>query len=62
MNIHTRIELEQKNIFVKAASLKGISEEAPNAYKDVDEVVKVSDDAGIGKMVAQLKPIGVVKG
>lgn len=55
-------QLEKENIYVKAASLRGISEEAPNAYKDVDEVVKVSDDAGIGKIVAQLKPIGVIKG
>lgn len=55
-------DLEKENIYIKAASLKGISEEAPNAYKDVDEVVKVSHDAGIGKIVAQLKPIGVIKG
>ena len=55
-------QLEKENIFIKAASWKGISEEAPKAYKDVDEVVKVSDEAGIGKLVAQCKPIGVVKG
>lgn len=55
-------QLEKNKIYVKAASLRGISEEAPNAYKDVDEVVKVSHDAGIGKLVAQLKPIGVIKG
>ena len=55
-------QLEEKQIFVKAASWKGISEEAPAAYKDVDEVVKVSHDAGIGKYVARLKPVGVIKG
>ncbi|MBI5391144.1 RtcB family protein [Candidatus Woesearchaeota archaeon] len=55
-------ELEKEQIYIKAASWKGISEEAPLAYKDVDEVVRVSDEAGIGKLVAQLKPIGVVKG
>lgn len=55
-------ELEANNIFVKAASWRGISEEAPKAYKDVDEVVKVSDDAGIGNIVVQVKPMGVVKG
>lgn len=55
-------QLRKKNIHVKAASLRGISEEAPDAYKDVDEVVRVSDKAGIGKLVAQLKPIGVIKG
>jgi tRNA-splicing ligase RtcB len=58
----TKKELEQKNIFVKAASWKGISEEAPGAYKDIDEVVKVSHNAGIGNLVVRLKPIGVVKG
>lgn len=55
-------ELEKEHIFIKAASWKGISEEAPGAYKNVDEVVKISDEAGIGKIVAQLRPIGVVKG
>ncbi|MEA3378098.1 MAG: RtcB family protein [Nanoarchaeota archaeon] len=55
-------ELELQNIYVKSASWKGISEEAPMVYKDVDEVVKVSDNVGIGKIVARLKPIGVIKG
>lgn len=55
-------ELEKEKIYIKVSSLKGLSEEAPHAYKDVDEVVKVSDDAGIGKLVARLKPMGVVKG
>jgi tRNA-splicing ligase RtcB len=55
-------ELEQKGIFVKGASWKGIAEEASAAYKDVDEVVRVSDEANIGKIVVRLKPIGVVKG
>ncbi len=55
-------QLKHKNIYVKAASWKGISEEAPQAYKDVDEVVKVSHEAGLGKLVARLRPIGVVKG
>ncbi|RMF55615.1 RtcB family protein [Candidatus Woesearchaeota archaeon] len=55
-------ELEKQNIYVKAASWRGISEEAPKAYKDVDEVVRVSHKAGIGKLVAKLRPLGVVKG
>lgn len=55
-------DLEQKNIFLKSASMKGASEEAPGAYKDVDEVVKVSDELGIGKLVAKLKPLAVMKG
>ncbi|MBW3001147.1 RtcB family protein [Candidatus Woesearchaeota archaeon] len=55
-------ELEQQNIFIKAASWKGLTEEAPQVYKDIDEVVKVSHEAGIGNLVARLKPMGVVKG
>ena len=58
----TKKELEAQHIFIKAASWKGISEEAPGAYKDVDEVVQVSHDAGIGNLVVRLKPLGVVKG
>jgi tRNA-splicing ligase RtcB (3'-phosphate/5'-hydroxy nucleic acid ligase) len=54
--------LEKRKIFVKASTLKGISEEAPDAYKDVDEVVNVSHKAGIGLLVAQLFPMGVIKG
>ena len=42
--------------------MRGIAEEAPDAYKDVDEVVKVSDNAGIGKLVARVIPLGVIKG
>ncbi len=57
-----KADLEKEQIYIKAASWKGITEEAPLAYKDVDEVVRVSDQAGIGTIVAQLKPIGVVKG
>ncbi len=57
-----RADLLRKNITIKAASQKGISEEAPGAYKNVDEVIKVSDDAGLAKKVARLVPIGVIKG
>ncbi len=55
-------ELEAKNIEIKAGSWKSIAEEAPQAYKDVDEVVKVSHKLGIGNLVARLVPLGVVKG
>ena len=57
-----KADLKAKNIHVKGASLKGIAEEAPQVYKDVDIVVKTSHDAGIGNLVAQVKPIGVIKG
>ncbi|MFP4558437.1 MAG: RtcB family protein [Archaeoglobaceae archaeon] len=55
-------ELEERKIFVRSASWKGVAEEAPGAYKDIEEVVEVSHKAGIGRKVARLKPIGVVKG
>lgn len=55
-------ELEKNKIFIKSASWDGIAEEAPGAYKDVDEVVEVSHKAGIGNKVCRLKPIGVIKG
>jgi tRNA-splicing ligase RtcB (3'-phosphate/5'-hydroxy nucleic acid ligase) len=55
-------QLGKYGVMIKAASLKGISEEAPGAYKDVDEVIRVSDEAGIAKKVARMRPIGVIKG
>jgi tRNA-splicing ligase RtcB (3'-phosphate/5'-hydroxy nucleic acid ligase) len=57
-----RKQLEMKNIDIEAGSFKGIVEEAPEAYKDIDEVVRVSNEAGIGKLVARLKPVAVMKG
>lgn len=55
-------ELEEQDVLLQSGSLKGAVDEAPKAYKDVNEVVRVSDELGIGKMVARLKPLGVVKG
>lgn len=55
-------ELEHQKIYVKAASWRGISEEAPDAYKDVDEVARVCEQTGIGRIVVRLKPLGVIKG
>jgi tRNA-splicing ligase RtcB len=55
-------ELQSKGIYVRSASWKGIAEEAPGVYKDIDEVAKVSHEAGIGNLVARLIPVGVVKG
>ena len=55
-------EMSDKDIILESGSLKGAVDEAPSAYKDVNEVVRVSDTLGIGKMVARLKPLGVVKG
>jgi tRNA-splicing ligase RtcB len=55
-------ELKRDQIFVKAASGETIEEEAPGSYKDIDEVIKVSDELGIGEKVVQMKPIVNVKG
>ncbi len=55
-------ELEKKGIEIKAGSIKSIAEEAPQVYKDIDEVAMVSDKVGIGKLVAKLKPLAVMKG
>jgi tRNA-splicing ligase RtcB len=55
-------ELEARGIQVRAGSLGGLAEEAPSAYKDVDQVVEVVDASGIARKVARLRPIAVVKG
>lgn len=55
-------DLMAKGITLKARSLSGVSEESPGAYKDIDEVVRVSDSLGIGKLVARVVPLGVIKG
>ena len=57
-----RRQLEAHGIAVRAASNRGLAEEAPLAYKDVDRVVEVVARAGIAAPVARLVPIGVVKG
>jgi tRNA-splicing ligase RtcB len=55
-------ELEDRGIYVRAAGRATIAEEMPEAYKDVSDVVDVVDGAGISKKVAQLRPMGVIKG
>lgn len=55
-------ELNEKGIEVRAGSAKGLVEEMPNAYKDIDEVVAVSDKLGIATIVAKVKPVAVMKG
>jgi tRNA-splicing ligase RtcB (3'-phosphate/5'-hydroxy nucleic acid ligase) len=57
-----RRELEARGIVVRCPSSKGLAEEAPLAYKDVDRVVRVVERAGLARRVARLVPIGVVKG
>jgi len=55
-------KLKGQGIYVRAASQKVAAEEAPDAYKNVDDVVRIADGAGISKLVARMKPLGVVKG
>jgi tRNA-splicing ligase RtcB (3'-phosphate/5'-hydroxy nucleic acid ligase) len=57
-----RRQLEQRGIVVRCPTPKGLAEEAPFAYKDVDRVVEVVERAGLARRVAKLRPIGVVKG
>lgn len=54
--------LEKKNILLKCKSLRGITEEAPQAYKDIDNVVEIVHQAGLSKKVARLIPLAVIKG
>jgi tRNA-splicing ligase RtcB len=55
-------EMMDRDIALKSASWKGVAEEASQVYKDVDEVVRVSHETGIGKLVAKTVPLGVMKG
>jgi tRNA-splicing ligase RtcB len=57
-----RRELEQRGIAIRSPSNKGLAEEAPFAYKDVERVVAVVEKAGLAARVAQVVPIAVVKG
>jgi len=54
--------LSEKGIVVRSATREGVTEEAPGAYKDVDQVVRVAEGAGLSRRVARLRPLGVVKG
>jgi tRNA-splicing ligase RtcB len=57
-----RSQLEAEGITVRCPSNRGLAEEAPFAYKEVEAVVRVVERAGLAARVAQLRPIGVVKG
>jgi tRNA-splicing ligase RtcB len=63
INLDTLLkELESKGIIVKASGRGTIVEEAPQAYKDVNEVVNVVHNVGISKRVCRMRPLGVIKG
>ena len=57
-----RKQLEVQGIVVRCPSNKGLAEEAPFAYKDVEHVVSVVERAGLARRVVRLRPLGVVKG
>ncbi len=55
-------KLRERGVYIQATTKSGITEEIPEAYKNVSQVVEVVHQAGISKKVAKLKPIGVIKG
>ncbi len=55
-------DLGKRGIYIHAASKAGVVEEAPGAYKNVEDVVRVAEGAGLTKIVARVVPLGVVKG
>ncbi len=57
-----RKSMSDRGIYLKSGSDNGVLEEAPDAYKDVDEIIEVVCNAGLTAKVAKLTPIGVVKG
>jgi tRNA-splicing ligase RtcB len=57
-----RDELIERGILVSSTQPKLLAEEAPYAYKDVSEVVRVCEDVGLSRRVARLRPVAVVKG
>jgi len=62
VKVSHHISYKDNNIYIKSASWRGVSEEAPGVYKDIDEVIKVTQKAGISDPVSRLKPMGVIKG
>lgn len=57
-----RMDLQDEGIFVQAGSMHGLAEEAPQAYKDISSVIDSIEGAGLGKKVARLTPLAVIKG
>lgn len=57
-----RADLDKQGIDINTGSRRGLVEEAPFAYKDIEDVVNVIHTAGIAKKIARLKPLAVIKG
>jgi tRNA-splicing ligase RtcB len=55
-------ELAERGILIRSPSSRGVAEEAPGAYKDVAEVVRAAEHAGLARIVARLEPLVCVKG
>jgi tRNA-splicing ligase RtcB len=55
-------ELASRGIIIKSQSSRGVAEEAPGAYKDVEAVVNAAEHAGLARKVAKLAPVICVKG
>ena len=55
-------DMERRGIYVRTASWSGLAEEAGDAYKDIDEVVKASELAGLSRRIARFVPVGNIKG
>ena len=58
----SKMELEKQGILVHANTPNILSEEAPDAYKDVDKVISLTADAGLAKPIARMLPLAVIKG
>ena len=58
----TSAEMEERGIYVRTASWAGLAEEAGAAYKNIDDVIAATEQAGISKRVVRFIPIGNVKG
>ena len=61
-SIQLKRELEEKGIYVHAKTTNILSEEAPDAYKNVDEVIELTEKAALARPVARLRPLAVIKG
>jgi tRNA-splicing ligase RtcB len=57
-----RKELESRGILIRSKSPRGIAEEAPGAYKDIDQVAEATERAGLARRVAFLRPLVCLKG
>ena len=55
-------ELASRGIVIRSPSLRGVAEEAPLAYKDIDRVIDITDKAGLARKVARLEPVICIKG